>query len=199
MKRAGRHHRLSESSSSPAVETGLIGGTEKREIVVVPYREEWPRTFRSHAERIFASLGPSALRIEHIGSTAVPGLAAKPVVDMLVVVEDSAYEGSYLKSMLEIGYQLRVREPDFEEHQMFRTPARDVHVHFLSAGSPEIGRYLGFRDVLRRNAACRERYQAHKQTLAGQDWPDMDAYSVAKTELIEEIIRFSQPGNSLPA
>ena len=79
----------------PARETGLLGGAETRAIVVVPYRTEWPALFRRHAERIAAALGEAALRIEHIGSTAVPGLAAKPIIDMLVVVEDSAEEGAY--------------------------------------------------------------------------------------------------------
>ena len=188
----------SRSRGSPgtsAVETGLVGRVEKRAIVLVAYRPEWPETFHRHAERISAALGRAALRIEHIGSTSVPGLAAKPIVDMLVVVEDSADEGRYLRPMLESGYELRVREPDFEEHRMFRTPARDVHVHVLSAGSPEVERYLRFRDALRRDSVFRERYQSLKQTLAGRDWSDMDAYAAAKTELIEEIIRHARQGD----
>ena len=130
-------------------ETELIGGIEQRAIVVVPYRQDWPETYRHHAERIAAALGDVALRIEHIGSTAVPGLAAKPIVDMLVVVADSAHEDAYLPAMQRAGYELRVREPDFEEHRMLRTAERDVHVHVLSAGSPEVERYLRFRDALR--------------------------------------------------
>ena len=173
-------------------ESALVGGFERREIVVVPYRTEWPDTFRLHADRISAALGDAALRIEHIGSTAVPGLAAKPVVDMLVVVGNSADERTYLQPMLDAGYSLRVREPDFEQHRMFRTPERDVHVHFLSAGSPEIERYLTFRDALRGNSTWRERYQALKQRLAGQDWRDVNAYAAAKTDLIEEVIRRSR-------
>ena len=172
-------------------ESALIGGFERREIVLVPCHAEWPDTFRLHADRISAALGDPALRIEHIGSTAVPGLAAKPVVDMLVVVGNSADERTYLQPMLDAGYSLRVREPDFEQHRMFRTPERDVHVHFLSAGSPEIERYLTFRDALRGSATWRERYQALKQRLAGQDWHDVNAYAAAKTDLIEEVIRRS--------
>ena len=83
---------------------------------------------------------------------------------------------------------LRVREPDFYEHRMLRTPAQDVHLHVFSLGSPEIERYLTFRDRIRRNADERQRYEAAKQTLAAQPWPDMDAYAKAKTEVIEGII-----------
>ena len=110
---------------------------------------------------------------------------------MLVVVEDSAEEDAYLPAMESCGYALRVREPWFEEHRMFRTTDRAVHVHVLSRGSREIGRYLRFRDALRGNAQFRSKYQGLEQALAGWSWPDMDAYAAATTELIEEILRAS--------
>ena len=183
-----------------AEETGLIGGVEARAIAVVPYRQDWPDIFREHAARIAAALGDGALGIDHIGSTAVPGLAAKPIVDMLVVVADSADEDSYLPAMERAGYVLRVREPDYEQHRMFRTPERDVHVHVLSAGSPEIERYLRVRDALRANAFLRMRYQALKEALAQQEWPDMNAYAEAKSGMIEPIIRWSmQTHQPVPA
>ena len=180
-----------ETGGASARQTGLIGGDEERAIVVVPYRQDWPETFRLHAERIAAALGDGALEIEHIGSTAVPGLAAKPIVDVLVVVRDSADEDSYLPAMERAGYGLRVREPDFEEHRMLRTAERDVHVHVLSAGSPEIGRYLRFRDALRATPFLRARYQALKQALAAQDMADMNAYAEAKSGMVEAIIQWS--------
>ena len=176
----------------PECETGLLGGEEKRAIVVVPYRSEWPRLFRMHAARISAALGDAVLQIEHIGSTAVPGLAAKPIIDILVVVEDSGKENAYLPAMTGCGYELRVREPEFHEHRMFRTTDRGVHVHVLSRNSPEIGRYLRFRDSLRGKAAYRTQYQVLKQTLSEQDWPDLNAYAAAKSELIEAILRASR-------
>ena len=180
-------------SIAPARAVELIGGAERRAIVVVPYRREWRGTFRRHARRIAAALGEAALKVEHIGSTAVPGLAAKPVVDMLLVVADSADEDAYAPAMRHCGYELRVREPDFEEHRMFRTPERDVHVHVLSDGSREIERYLRFRDALLRNPSLRLRYQALKQSLACRDWPDMDSCAAAKTEFIEKSIRDCAP------
>ena len=178
-------------SKAPTRETELIGGVEAPAVVVVPYRQEWPETFDRHRARIAATLGAGAVGIDHIGSTAVPGLAAKPIVDTLVVVADSADEDSYLPAMERAGYVLRVREPDFEEHRMFRTPERDVHVHVLSVGSPEIERYLRLRDALRAAPFLRARYQALKQTLAAQDWQDMNAYAQAKSVMIETIIQWS--------
>ena len=180
------------SGDGPAWETELIGGAEVPAVVVVTYRQEWPETFDRHRARISVALGAAAVGIDHIGSTAVPGLAAKPVVDILVVVADSADEDSYLTSMERAGYVLRVREPDFEQHRMFRTPERDVHVHVLSAGSPEIERYLRLRDALRAAPFLRARYQALKQTLAAQDWQDVNAYAQAKSGMIETIIQWSR-------
>ncbi len=173
-------------------ETELIGGVEAPAVVIVPYRQEWPETVGRHRARIAAALGAGAVGIDHIGSTAVPGLAAKPVVDILVVVANSADEDSYLPAMERAGYVLRVREPDFEEHRMFRTPERDVHVHVLSVGSPEIERYLRLRDALRAAPFLRARYQALKQNLAAQDWQDMNAYAQAKSGMIETIIQWSR-------
>jgi GrpB-like predicted nucleotidyltransferase (UPF0157 family) len=171
-----------------ANETGLISGPEKRAIEIVDYDPDWPDKFQAHKKIISDALGRVALRIEHIGSTSVPGLAAKAIIDILLGVADSWNEGSYLPALETAGYVLRVREPDFHEHRMLRTPARGVHIHVFSPGSPEIERYLTFRDRLRRNADERQRYETTKRTLAAQSWSDMDAYANAKTEVIEGII-----------
>jgi GrpB-like predicted nucleotidyltransferase (UPF0157 family) len=168
--------------------SGLIGGIEKREIVIADYDASWPEKYRTHARRISETLGVAAVRIEHIGSTSVPGLAAKPIVDMLLVVADSANESCYLSKLAALGFELRVREPDFHEHRMFRTPERDVHVHVLSIGSTEVDRYLTFRDRLRGNPGDRRLYEAEKRRLAARPWPDMNAYADAKTECIERIL-----------
>jgi GrpB-like predicted nucleotidyltransferase (UPF0157 family) len=174
------------------LETGLIGGHEKREIRIVDYDTDWPRKFEAHARVISGALGRSALRVEHIGSTSVPGLAAKPVIDILVAVSDASDESSYLPQLEAAGYALRVREPDWNEHRMFRTPERDVHVHVYSAGCPEIERNLTFRDRLRRNGDDRMRYERTKRGLAAREWPDMNAYAEAKTEVIESILAASR-------
>lgn len=194
-RRLLRHHTSQASSmprkvkASPKSEAPtLIGGPEKRDIVVVDYDPSWPGKYRLHADSIASALGDAALMIEHVGSTSVPGLGAKPIIDILLAVEDSAVESSYRKSLEEAGYWLRVRDPSFEEHRMLRTPGLDVHVHVFSEGSEEIRRMLNFRDRLRSNTAHRQMYESVKRQLAAQPWPDMNAYADAKTGVIEQIL-----------
>ena len=170
------------------LETGLIGGTEKVRVRIVDYDNNWPMKFAAHAKTISEALGGAALLVEHIGSTSVPQLAAKPIIDVLVVVQDSGRESLYLPQLEAAGYVLRVREPDWYEHRMFRTPEKDVHVHVYSEGCPEIQRNLVFRDRLRANVDDRRRYEQRKRELAMQDWADMNDYAAAKTEVIERII-----------
>lgn len=165
-------------------------------IHIVDYDLSWPGKFQTHAERITKALGKVALRIEHIGSTSVPGLAAKPIIDILVVVEDSTNESAYLPQLEAAGYELRVREPEWHEHRMFRTPEKDVHVHIYSAGCREIQRNLLFRDRLRTNIDDRRRYEQTKRELATQDWADMNDYANAKTDVVESIIAAAQASNA---
>jgi len=181
----------------PTLAIGLIGGVEKRKIEIVDYDANWPAKFQKLANAIAAALDKTALRIEHIGSTSVPGLGAKPIIDILLVVADSRDEITYLPKLETIGYELRVREPDFHEHRMLRTPARDVHVHVYSADSSEIERYLTFRDQLRSNAQDRQRYEDTKRKLATQSWEDTNAYAAAKTPIIEQIITTARAARSI--
>jgi GrpB-like predicted nucleotidyltransferase (UPF0157 family) len=170
------------------LESVLIGGIEKVEIRIAAYDPDWGNLFQQHALRIGTALKGTSHHVEHIGSTSVPGLGAKPIVDILVVVENSAAESSYLPALTSAGYELRVREPDFDEHRMLRTPTRDVHIHVFSRGSAEIERNLLFRDTLRKHPAERERYERVKRDLAARDWRDMNAYAAAKTGVIEDIL-----------
>jgi GrpB-like predicted nucleotidyltransferase (UPF0157 family) len=165
-------------------ERSLVGGRERREIVIVDYQEGWPERFERERERLGRALGPLALTIEHIGSTAVPGLAAKPIVDLLVTVSDPE-DASLIAPIEAAGYELRVREPG---HRMFRTPERDVHVHLWAADDPEVDRLLRFRDRLRSSPQDRAAYAELKRALAGRSWPDMNAYADAKGPLIESIL-----------
>lgn len=124
------------------------------------------------------------MTVEHIGSTSVPGLAAKPIVDVLVTVPDITDEAAYVVALVAAGYELRVREPG---HRMLRTPERDVHVHVLEPDDPAGADYLVLRDQLRHDADDRSLYEQTKRRLAQQDWPDMNAYAEAKTDVIEAI------------
>jgi GrpB-like predicted nucleotidyltransferase (UPF0157 family)/GNAT superfamily N-acetyltransferase len=167
------------------LDTVLIGGRERHEIVIADYDPAWPRRFDTERERIASALGGVARRIEHIGSTSVPGLAAKPIVDVLVTVADVGDEASYRSALERAGYELRVLEP---EHRMFRTPARDVHVHVWNEHDPEVARYLAFRDRLRESAADRIEYEGLKRSLAQHEWSDVNYYADAKGPLIEAIL-----------
>ena len=162
----------------------LIGGPEKRAIVIEPYTPTWPAAFEEHRRRIEAALGSVACRVDHIGSTAVPGLAAKPIVDIQVSVPDVEHEPSYLQPLVATGYRLRVRE---RAHRMFRTPELDVHVHVCDAGSDWERRHLLLRDWLRESADDRDAYAALKLELGTRHWESMNHYADAKTDLISEI------------
>jgi GrpB-like predicted nucleotidyltransferase (UPF0157 family) len=166
----------------------MVGPLEAADIRLQDYDPAWPERFRREAAGIHEALGGRERRIEHIGSTSVPGLVAKPIVDILLVVDEPDDEASYLPALEAAGYELRVREPDFDRHRMLRTPQKDVHVHVLPPESREIERYLLFRDRLRADTGERELYAAEKRRLAAQRWPTMQHYAEAKTAVVEAII-----------
>jgi GrpB-like predicted nucleotidyltransferase (UPF0157 family) len=163
----------------------LIGGLERRPIVICDYDPGWPERYARERDRVLSALGSGALRVEHIGSTAVPGLAAKPVVDVLVTVSDPDDEPAFRSALEAQGYELRVREPG---HRMFRTSARDVHVHVWADSDPEVELDLRFRDRLRASSEDRAAYEQLKRELAKREWPDMNHYADAKGALIKEIL-----------
>ena len=162
----------------------LIGGPEKRAVVIEPYSSTWPDIFQEHRSRITEALGAVAGRVDHIGSTAVIGLAAKPIVDIQVSVLDVEEEALYLPPLVAAGYRLRVREAG---HRMFRTPELHVHIHVCAAGSEWERRHLLLRDWLLQSADDREAYARLKTELQTQDWETMNHYAEAKTALISEM------------
>jgi GrpB-like predicted nucleotidyltransferase (UPF0157 family) len=157
-------------------------------IELAEYDPSWPELFRREAERIRAALRERVVRLEHVGSTAVPGLAAKPVIDMCLVVADSSDEEAYAPALEAAGYVLRIREPEWYEHRVFKGPDKNVNLHVYSEGCPEIERYLLFRDRLRTNQADRELYERTKRELAKREWKYVQNYADAKTAVVEEII-----------
>jgi GrpB-like predicted nucleotidyltransferase (UPF0157 family) len=124
------------------------------------------------------------LRVEHTGSTSVPGLPAKPIVDIVLAVADSAKEGEYVPALEKAGYQIRIREPGWYEHRMFKGPGTDVNLHVFSSDCPEIDRMLAFRDWLRINAIDRELYARCKRVLAQRYWKYTQNYADAKTAVM---------------
>jgi len=163
----------------------LIGGVEKRAIRIVDWQPQWVESFELHRRRLTCALGETARRIEHVGSTSVPGLAAKAIVDILVAVSDPDDEAGFAPSMVEAGYVLRVREPG---HRLFRTHKRDVQVHFWKSGSNDERRHVLFRDWLRQSKNDCHLYEMTKRELAKQDWPDTNFYADAKSEVITQIM-----------
>jgi GrpB-like predicted nucleotidyltransferase (UPF0157 family) len=135
-------------------------------IIMADYDPAWPDLFQREADRIRAVLGPKALRIEHAGSTSVPGLTAKPIIDIVLAVTDAAAEDSWLPAMEAAGYSLRVRESEPWQHRMLKGPGADINLHIYSAGCPEIDRMLMFRDWLRHNEDDRALYARTKLALA---------------------------------
>src|SRR6266516_40707 len=157
-------------------------------IQIVDYDPEWPRLFKREARRIQAALGDRVLSIKHPGSTSVPGLAAKPRIDILLVVATSADEPAYVPALDAAAYVLQIREPNWYEHRVFKGPDTDVNLHVFSPGCPEIERMLLFRDWLRSNTSDRRLYERTKRELARKDWKYTQNYADAKTAVVEEIL-----------
>jgi GrpB-like predicted nucleotidyltransferase (UPF0157 family) len=167
-------------------------------IRVLDYDPGWPVEFQHQADLIRNALGERALRIEHVGSTAVPGLPAKPIIDIVLVVADSAAETEFVPALESAGYRLCIREPGWYEHRMFKGTENGVNLHVFSPGCPEIDRMVTFRDWLRGNAADRELYALSKRTLANQVWKYIQNYADAKTVVVEEILVRAQRGADSP-
>jgi len=163
-------------------------------IHLAEYDPEWPALFRREEERVRRALGDRVLRLEHIGSTSVPGLAAKPIIDMCLVLADTSDEAGYVPALEAAGYTLWIREPDWFEHRLFKGPDTDVNLHVYPEGCQEIERYLPFRDRLRSNAADRELYERAKRELARRRWKYVQNYADAKSEVVEAIIARARPG-----
>ncbi len=162
-------------------------------VELVEYDPAWPMLYLHEETRIRAALGDRAVSIDHVGSTAVPGLAAKPRIDVVLAVSDSADEPSYVPALAAVGYVLRVREPGWYEHRLLNRPDIAVNLHVFSAGCIELGRMVGFRDHLRRDASDRALYERTKRDLARQTWRHVQHYADAKTHVVEEILERAGP------
>ena len=152
------------------------------------YDPAWPDLYAREAERIRGALGDRVLLLEHVGSTSVPGLVAKPRIDILLAVADSADEPAYVPALERAGYAVRIREPDWHEHRLLRGPDTAINLHVFAADSSEIERTIGFRDRLRDHPDERERYAAAKRELAARHWHLMQDYADAKTDVIAAIL-----------
>jgi GrpB-like predicted nucleotidyltransferase (UPF0157 family) len=167
-----------------------IGGPRPLDapIEISEYDPSWPSWYEREEARIRSVLGDRVVRIEHVGSTSVPGLPAKPIIDIVLEVPDSAAEAAYVPELEAAGYVLRIREPEWFEHRLFKGPDTEVNLHVFSAGCTEVEQMLLFRDWLRANADDRDLYAAAKRELAARDWKYMQQYADAKTTVVHEIV-----------
>jgi GrpB-like predicted nucleotidyltransferase (UPF0157 family) len=157
-------------------------------IYLAPYDPAWPALFTRLKKQIQETLGDRMLRLEHVGSTSVPGLSAKPIIDMVMAVADSSDEASYVKPLEEKGYTLRIREPDSYEHRLLKAPEIAGNLHVFSAGCPEIEQMVLFRDWLRNHPDDRSLYEATKRELAARTWKYTQNYADAKSEVVQAIL-----------
>ena len=166
----------------------LVHGLQPTRVVLVEHDPRWSDRFAARAAELARALGSRARFVEHVGSTAVPGLAAKPVVDVVVGIDDPDDEPAYLPDLEAIGYQVRVREPG---HRCLRAgePDEPVNLHCYSPGDDEVRRMLAFRDRLRADPGDRLRYEQAKRELAQREWRDMNYYAEAKHPTIAAILR----------
>jgi len=133
---------------------------------VVPYDDRWPTTFARVAARVRECLGDAVLELHHVGSTSVPGLPAKPVIDADLVVADPADEAAYVPSLEQAGFVHVIREPWWHEHRLLKHADPVTHLHVFGPDCPEVVRHLMFRDWLRDHPEDRETYASAKRAAA---------------------------------
>jgi GrpB-like predicted nucleotidyltransferase (UPF0157 family) len=157
-------------------------------VFLAPYDPAWPSGYEMLASRVRRALGERVLLLEHVGSTSVPGLAAKPIIDMVLSVASSADEAAYVTCLVEEGYELAIREPEWFQHRLLRASDITGSLHVFSSGCPEIARMIAFRDRLRGHTGDRELYERAKRALASRKWKHRQHYADAKTDVVREIL-----------
>jgi GrpB-like predicted nucleotidyltransferase (UPF0157 family) len=163
-------------------------------IHLADYDPTWPLLYDAEAAKIRAALGEGAIVLEHVGSTSIPGLCAKPLIDIVLAVADSADEDSYVPALTAMGYRLHLREPDWEQHRVMKGDVPPVNLHVFTAGSVEITRMLAFRDRCRTDPDERRLYEAAKRALAARTWRHVQHYANAKSDIVEAIIARAMAG-----
>ena len=163
------------------------------EVVLVAYDERWPAVYARQEERIREALGATAVAVHHMGSTSIPGMTAKPVVDVTLEVPDAADEASYVGPLVGAGYTFVLREPEWFEHRLFRDTSPRVNLHVFGRGNEEVTAVLAFRDHLRTDAADRDLYLRTKQQLAARQWERVQDYADAKSDVVRDILTRALP------
>ena len=157
-------------------------------IMLARHDPKWSMQYVAEERKIQAALGVAALVVEHVGSTSIPGIPAKPTIDILLAVRDSTDERAYVPALEAQGYRLHIREPDWHQHRLLKGDRPSVNLHVFTVGSNEIARMVAFRDRCRSHPEERALYQRTKLELASRVWRHVQHYANAKGEVIEEII-----------
>ncbi len=173
--------------SDEEIARARVAPTDHTVVEVVAPDASWPEQFSAVRTAVETALGDRALSVRHVGSTSVPGLWAKPIIDVDLIVADSADEAAYLPDLEAAGFELRVREPEWEEHRCLRGTDPPSNLHVWSPGSEEPARHAAFRDWLITQPDDREAYAAVKRDLATQGFTDAMQYNNAKAGLIYDI------------
>lgn len=168
-----------------------IGNVEelKEKVTLCEYNNMWAELFQKEQDKIDKALKGNFVSIEHVGSTSVPGLCAKPILDILLLVRDSRDEFMYVPALEKAGYVLKIREPEWYEHRMMKKFSPEVNLHVFSKGCVEADRMIAFRNRLRTHEKDREQYASVKRNLAEKSWKYMQNYADAKSEIVAEIFQ----------
>jgi GrpB-like predicted nucleotidyltransferase (UPF0157 family) len=176
-----RHH-----EPDPGEDPWVLGPPKPTVVEIMPYDEEWPARYAALDLEIRAALGPVALDVDHVGSTSVPGLAAKDIIDIDLTVADPTDENRYVPPLERLGYVLTVREPSFHEHRCLTLPDPNVNLHVFGPDCPESIRHRMFRDWLRSHPDDRELYERAKRLAVPGGGHVMD-YNRRKQDVLREI------------
>jgi GrpB-like predicted nucleotidyltransferase (UPF0157 family) len=179
--------------SPPDGRSPWVDGARPQALVeVVDPDARWPECFGDLDARIRATLGPRALQVEHVGSTAVPGLPAKPVIDVDLTVADPAEEAAYVPPLERAGFTLRIREPWWYEHRLLVATEPTCNLHVFGFDSPELVRHRIFRDWLRTHDSDRQLYATVKRRAAAEAMAhgeNAEQYNARKERVVREIYR----------
>ena len=157
-------------------------------VVLVPYDAGWPDRYAEQQARILGALDARAVAVHHVGSTSVPGLAAKDVIDVALVVADPDDESTYAPDLQEAGYAFYLREPEWYRHRLFRETSPRVNLHVFGPGCEEVERMVAFRDHLRADDDDRALYERTKHDLATRTWVRVQDYADAKADVVGAIM-----------
>lgn len=176
-----RHH-----DPDPDEDPWVAGPPKPGPVTITAYDSDWPARYQTLAAQIRDILGATVLHLDHVGSTSVPGLAAKEVIDIDLTVSDPCDETAYVPALTRHGWVHTIREPSFHQHRCFTLPDPRAQLHVFGPDCPETIRHRMFRDWLRTNDDDRARYEQAKQAAIPGGGHVMD-YNTRKQEIIREI------------